>query len=89
MTTAAATMPLRIRVQEAWDEADLELAADTTVHELKVRALRHFRIRRHPDDYVVKFRGAEMIDETRTLAEAGVVPNAALIVLSRRRRPVR
>jgi hypothetical protein len=44
---------------------------------------------RHPDEYVLKFRGAELLDESRSLADAGLVPNGAVIVLPRRRRPVR
>jgi hypothetical protein len=44
---------------------------------------------RNPAEFLVKHRGAEVQDEDRTLAEEGVVPNAPLIVLSRRRRPVR
>jgi hypothetical protein len=43
---------------------------------------------RNPDGYVVKFRGGEVRDES-TLADAGIVQDANLIVLSRRRRPVR
>jgi hypothetical protein len=42
-----------------------------------------------PEEYVVKFRGAEVFDESLSLAESGVVANAALIVMPRRRRPVR
>jgi hypothetical protein len=38
---------------------------------------------------VLKFRGAELSDESVSLANAGLVPNGALIVLARRRRPVR
>lgn len=89
MTVAAASIPVRVRVQDAWDEADLELSPDATLQELKERALARFRIRRDPAGYAVKFRGAEILDETRTLMEVGVVPNAGLIVLPRRRRPVR
>ena len=39
--------------------------------------------------YVLKFRGAELGDESRSAAAAGLVPNGALIVMPRRRRPVR
>ena len=42
-----------------------------------------------PSAYIVKYRGAPVLDEQRTLAEAGVVSNAPLIVMARRRRPVR
>jgi hypothetical protein len=37
----------------------------------------------------VKFRGALVLDEERSLADSGVVANASLIVLPRRRRPAR
>jgi hypothetical protein len=42
-----------------------------------------------PDGYMVKFRGAELTDEARSLTDAGIVSNAALIVMPRRRRPVK
>jgi hypothetical protein len=44
---------------------------------------------RDPGAYVLKFRGAELQNESDSLAQAGVVPNGALIVLPKRRRPVR
>ena len=87
--TAAALLPIRVRVQDAWDEVALEVPADMSVAALKDEALEHFRIRTPRDAYVVKFRGAEVLDETRTLEEAGIVANGALIVMPRRRRPVR
>ena len=39
--------------------------------------------------YVLKFRGAELIDETQSLTEAGIIPNGTVIMLSRHRRPVK
>ena len=41
------------------------------------------------DDYVLKFRGAAVTDESTTLSALGAVPNAPFIVLPARRRPVR
>jgi len=82
-------LPLRVMVQDAWDEVLLELPPGTPLAELKRRALEATRVTRDPDGYVLKFRGAELSDESRSLAEAGLVPNGALIVLPRRRRPVR
>jgi hypothetical protein len=38
---------------------------------------------------MVKLRGAELFNEAGSLKDAGVVPNATLIVLPRRRRPLR
>jgi hypothetical protein len=83
------SLVLRVTVQDAWDEVPLDLPPATTVAELKRRALAATRVTRNPDEYVVKFRGAELTDESRSLTDAGLVPNGALIVLPRRRQPVR
>lgn len=85
----SATLPLRVMVEDAWDEIALDLPATTPLSDLKGRALEAAQVRGDPDGYLLKFRGAELRDESRTLAEAGLVPNGALIVLPRRRRPVR
>jgi hypothetical protein len=76
-------------VQDAWDEVLLDLPAVTPLAEVKRQALQATRVTGNPDAYLLKFRGAELEDESRSLAEAGLVPNGALIVLRRRRRPVR
>ena len=80
---------LRVTVQDAWDEVPLDLPSGTSLAELKRAALDATKVRRDPDEYVLKFRGFELFDESRTLADAGLVPNGAVIVLPRRRRPVR
>jgi hypothetical protein len=83
------TLRLRVTVQDAWDEVMLEVPDTTSLGEVKRQALEATRITRDPGGYVLKFRGAELSDEARSVADAGVVPNGALIVLPRRRRPVR
>jgi len=82
-------LPIRVMVQDAWDEIHLELSSATPLAEVKRRALVATRVTGDPAGYLLKFRGAELQDETRSLADAGMVPNGAMIVLSRRRRPVR
>ena len=84
-----AALPIRVMVQDAWDEVQLELPPATSLGEVKRRALAATRVAGDPAAFLLKFRGAELLDETRSLADAGMVPNGALIVLSRRRRPVR
>ena len=84
-----ASLPLRVMVQDAWDEVQFDLPVSTPLAELKRRALDATRVQGDPAAYVLKFRGAELQDESRSLADAGLVPNGALIVLRRRRRPVR
>ena len=82
-------LPVRVMVEAMWDQVSLELPAATTVGEIKQRALGLTHASGRAEDYLVKYRGAELLDEARSLTEAGVVSNAALIVLSRRRQPVR
>ena len=83
------TIPVRVMVEQAWDQVALDLPASTTVAETKARALALTHVAGDPGDSHVKFRGAEVLDEQKTLGDLGVVPNAALIVLARRRRPLR
>ena len=82
-------LPVRVMVEAMWDQVSLELPAATTVGDIKQRALSLTHASGRAEDYLVKYRGAELLDEARSLTEAGVVSNAALIVLSRRRQPVR
>jgi hypothetical protein len=82
-------LPLRVMVEDVWDEVFMELPEATPVAEIKRQALALTHVKRDPSEYVLKFRGAELSDESRSLAEAGLVPNGALILLPRRRRPVR
>jgi len=65
--------------------------AGTTVVQLKRDALRAALKRSAVDEsaYVVKFRGAQVLDESVTLGTLGAVPNAPFIVLPARRQPVR
>jgi hypothetical protein len=83
------SLPLRVMVQDAWDEVSLDLPTTTSLGDVKRLALDATKVRGDPNSYLLKFRGAELRDESRSLAEAGLVPNGALIVLLRRRRPVR
>ena len=80
---------VRVMVQDAWDEIPLDLPPGTQLSELKRLALSGTKVTRDPDEYLLKFRGAELYDETRSLADAGLVTNGAVIVLPRRRRPLK
>ncbi len=82
-------LAIRVMVESMWDQVALELAPSTTVADTKQRALTLTHSGGRPEDYLVKFRGAEVLDESRSLADSGVVAHASLIVMPRRRRPVR
>jgi hypothetical protein len=81
-------LPVRVTVSDVWEQVPLQLPGSTTLGELKRQALEATRVVDDPAGYLVKFRGFELADG-QSLAEAGVVPNAGLIVLARKRRPVR
>jgi hypothetical protein len=82
-------LEVRVMVEDAWDQVTLQLPSTTQVGEVKKKALAMTHRTRDPVHYLVKFRGAEISDENRSLAESGVVTRASLIVLPRARRPVR
>lgn len=84
----AAELPLRVTVLDTWDTVELAVPATTPIGEVKQQALTKAGVARPADAYLVKYLGAE-VPEASTLATAGVAANGALIVLSRRRRPVR
>jgi hypothetical protein len=84
-----APLSVRVMVTDVWDEVRLDLPSGTPLAEVKRQALDATRVTGDPGAYVLKFRGAELHDESRSLADAGMVPNGALIVLRKRRRPVR
>ena len=82
-----ATLPIRVTVLDTWDEIHFSAPVSTRVADIKRDALTKARVVGAPEQWLVKYRGAEVADGA-SLAEAGVVPNAGLIVLSRKRRPV-
>jgi len=82
-------MTVRVTVTDAWDTVRLSVPSDQTVHAVKTQALGKALTRADIDAYQVKFRGAVVLDESRSLADLGVPTGAALIVLPARRRPVR
>lgn len=82
---------VRVMVMPVWDHVSVQVDDSTTVAQLKREALRA-ALKRAPADeqaYVVKFRGAAVLDESVPLRAIGVVPDAPFIVLPARRQPVR
>ena len=84
-----ADLPIRVTLLDTLDELALTVPAATRVSEVKQAALARGGIKRAPGEYVVKYKGAELFEGSKTLADAGVVSDGALIVLLRRRIPVR
>jgi hypothetical protein len=82
-------IPIRVTVLDTLEEIDLKVPTSTTVADVKQAALTQSRVRGPASEFVVKWKGAELYEGDRTLADAGVLPNGALIVLRRRRIPAR
>jgi hypothetical protein len=90
--TGVGTGRLRVRVTvaDAWITVPVEAPASTSVATVKSRALAAARLDgSRSRDYEVKYGGGPVIDESLSLGALGIPDGAALIVLARRRRPVR
>jgi hypothetical protein len=82
------TLSVRVTVLDAWDAIPLELPPSTTIAAVKRQALDAARVVAAPADFLVKFRGVELAEESRSLADVAFPTGGALIVLRRRRRAV-
>jgi hypothetical protein len=86
----APAMLVRVQMPETWDVIRLAVAPTTPVLELKLRALEELMPPAdHPEDFVLKLRGWEVLDENAPLADVGVQDGSILLLTSRRKRPVR
>jgi hypothetical protein len=86
----AAALDVRVSVPDVWDVVPIRAAPDWTVERLKREALAAATGRSlDAAAYLVKFRGARVLDEAATLASLGASDRAAFIVLPAHRRPVR
>jgi len=91
VTAVGERFAVRVMVTDAWDQVFLAVEPSTTVAELKRQALAQALKRAQIPfgDYIVKFLGAQVLNEATTLAALGAVPNSPFIVLPARRRAVR
>lgn len=88
--TVAAPTTLRVSVTDVWDTVHVPARQDDTIATIKAEALRRATGRAVNEAlYQVKYRGALILDERQTVAALGIPPDAPLIVLPARRRPVR
>ena len=83
-------MTIRVEMPEVWDAVRIDAPVNATVVEVKVRALEVLYPGAGPhEEYVMKLRGFEVLDEFVSLMEAGAIDGSIFLVTSRRRRPVR
>jgi hypothetical protein len=81
---------LRAQVASVWEAIRIDTAPDATIREVKLAALERLVPDSFPpDQYVVKLRGFEVLDENATVSEAGARDGSIFLILDRRRRPIR
>lgn len=88
--TVDSVRSVRVWVSPVWDTITLDVDADWSVASVKEAALvgataKSFDL----NDFIVKFRGAEVFDESQSLGDLGVPDGAPMIVLRGRRQAVR
>jgi hypothetical protein len=87
---AAGMWTVRVQGAEVWDAVRVHVLPTTSVFDVKRAAMLELM----PDvegldDYVVKLGGIEISEEQASLQTAGAMDGSTLLVMSRRRRPVR
>lgn len=86
----AARWTLRVQAAEAWDAVRVVVLPSTPVLEVKRAAMTELLSDIDDiDSFVVKLRGIEIHDERASLEATGALDGSTLLVMSRRRRPVR
>jgi hypothetical protein len=84
------TITLRVEASDIWETVRVIARPETPVAELKKRVVeRLFPNHQYADDFMLKLRGWEVLDERSSLAESGLVDGSILLLAYRRRRAVR
>lgn len=86
----ADALQIRVQVADVWDAIRMEVSPGESVGAVKRRALEELSPVAYPvDEYVVKLRGIEILDEGLAISACDVRNGSTLILVDRRRRPVR
>lgn len=84
------SITIRVEMAEVWDTVRIVASPTEQVTTIKRAALEAMAPDAGiPEDFMVKLRGWEVLDEAATLTEAGAVDGSIFLVTYRRRRAVR
>ncbi len=84
------SIAFRVQAAEQWDVMRVVAAAQTSVGEVKERLMAEFYPDyQYPAEFVLKYRGWEMLDESAPIGQSGIVNGSIILLGDRRRRPVR
>ena len=90
LAEGAGTITLRVQMPEVWDVVRVVASPADPVLGVKVAALEAlFPEAPLHQDFILKLRGWEILEESASLTDAGVVDGSTLLLTHRRRRPVR
>jgi hypothetical protein len=90
LATGAGAITIRVQAADLWDAVRVIARPDTAVSELKQRVVNEFFPGdEYVDDFVLKLRGWEMLDEQQSLKSGGIVDGSIVLLARRRRRPVK
>ena len=81
---------IRVQVMDLWDSVRVDSPPTETILSVKRAALAAlYPDGADPDALVVRLHGYEILDEAQSLSEVGVRDGSILLLVARRRRPVR
>jgi hypothetical protein len=81
---------IRVEMPAVWDTVRVQTPAAESVEAVKKRALEAlFPQAQYHEDFVMKLHGWEILNEHESLIGAGVKDGSILLLMHRRRRPLR
>ena len=85
-----ATMHIKVQAAELWDTVRIDASPAESVSAAKLAALSaFFPDGAEADEFVTKLHGFEILNEADSLQAVGVRDGSTLLLIRRRRRPVR
>lgn len=90
LASGPGSITIRVQVADLWDAVRVVAHPDVAIAELKQRVVNEFFPgHEYLDDFVLKLRGWEMLDEQQSIKAGGMVDGSIILLARRRRRPVR
>jgi hypothetical protein len=90
LAEGAGSITVRVEASDIWETVRVTVPPDTSVADLRKRVVADlFPVGTLDDEFVLKFRGWELLDPRASLADAGIVKGSIVLLAYRRRRPVR
>lgn len=84
------SITVRVEMPEVWDTVKAIVSPGQSALDLKRRALEVlYPVNALPEEFVLKLRGWEVLNERATLADLGARDGSIFLLTYRRRRPVR